>query len=148
MAREVQNYNKYENYIRVGHTATGSFGNYVCSDLQNFPTPATLIRNLHDVDVDAFTDLEGFTHRNRARNNVEDIEVTFPVCSDVDTQTILGMINYEWIYVELINKRTGNREIHKMYASDKKMGTFTIWKDTNNVWHTEDIDLTFSLTEE
>ena len=145
---EVQNYNKYENYIRVGHTATGSYGNYVCSDLQNFPTPATLTRNLHDVDKDAFTDLEGFTHRNRVRNNVEDIEVTFPVCSDLDTQTILNMINYEWIYVELINKRTGNREVHKMYASDKKMDTFKIFKDNNNNWCTEDIDLTFSLIEE
>ena len=148
MAREVVNYNKYENYIRIGHTATGSYGNYVCTDLQNFPTPASLKRQLHDVDKDAFTDLEGFTHRNRVRHNVEDIEVSFPMLSDADEQTILSMIDYEWVYVELVDKSTGNKKVHRMYASDKQWDTFRIWKDNQNNWHSEDIDFTFSLIEE
>ena len=145
---EAQDYNKYENYIRIGHTATGSYGNYVCTDLQDFPTPAALKRTLHDVDKDAFTDLEGFTHRNRVRHNVEDLEVTFPVCSDEDTKTILDMIDYEWVYVELYDKQSLTKKVHRMYASDKSMDTFKIFKDENDNWCTEDMDLTFSLIEE
>lgn len=148
MAREVQNYNKYENYIRVGHTATGSYGNYVCTDLQDFPTPSALTRNLHDVDKDAFTALDGFTKRNRVRHDAEDIELSYSVLSDADEQYILNRISPEWIYVELTNKKTGQKTVHKMYASDKKWDTFRIWKDSNNNWHTEDVDLTFSLVEE
>ena len=149
MAKQVQNYNKYENYIRIGHTGTKNpDGSYSCSDLQDFPTPAGLARKLHDVDKDAFTDLQGYTHRNRVRHDVEDIEVTFPVLSDADEQFILNMISPTWVYVELIDKKTGQKKVHKMYASDKEWSTFIIWKDENNNWHTEDVDLTFSLIEQ
>jgi hypothetical protein len=149
MAKEVQNYNKYENYIRIGHNGTKQpDGSYTCSDLQDFPTPATLHRALHDVDKDAFTDLQGYTHRNRVRHDVEDIEVSFPILSDVDAQYILNRISPEWIYVELIDKKTGQKKIHKMYASDKEWDTFLIFKDNQNNWHTEDVDLTFSLIEQ
>lgn len=139
MAKVVQNYNKYENYIRVGSSA---------NNLQNFPTPATLHRTLHDVDKDAFTDLQGYTHRNRVRHDVEDIEVSFPVLSVQDRATILNMISPTWIYVELVDAKTQQRKVIKMYASDKEWDTFLIYKDANNNWQTEDVDLTFSLIQE
>lgn len=145
---EAQNYNKYEDYIRIGHTATGSYGNYVCSDLQDFPTPSSLKRTLHDVDKDAFTDLEGFTHRNRVRHRVEDLELSYALLSDADEQYILNRISPEWIYVELLDQATGQRKVHKMYASDPQHDTFKLFKDENDNWCTEDIDLTFSLIEE
>lgn len=149
MTKVVQNYNKYENYIRIGHTGTKNpDGSYSCSDLQDFPTPASLHRTLHDVDKDAFTDLQGYTHRNRVRHDVEDIEVSFPVLSDADEQFILNMISPVWVYVELVDKKTGTRKVHKMYASDKEWDTFLIFKDDNQNWHTEDVDLTFSLIEQ
>ena len=61
------NYNKYENYIRIGSSA---------NNLQDFPTPTGLGRTLHDVDKDAFTDLLGYNHRNRVRHDVEDLTLT------------------------------------------------------------------------
>lgn len=139
MAKTVVNYNKYENYIRVGSSP---------NSLQNFPTPATLHRALHDVDKDAFTDLQGYTHRNRVRHDVEDIEVSFPVLSVQDRATILNMISPTWVYVELVDAKTQQRKVIKMYASDKEWDTFLIYKDANNNWQTEDVDLTFSLIQE
>ena len=201
MAKKVQNYNKYDGYIRVGHTATkNQDGTYNCTDLQAFPTPATLHRTLHDVDKDAFTDLQGYTHRNRVRHCAEDVEVSFPMCSIEDRAYILNRISPEWIYVELpdmkvleevkdnnnyikylrktddaifwydsTNNRlydanytqvspfnlsdytkylTNKRVVHKMYASDTEEDTFIIFKDSQNNWVSEDVDLTFSLIEE
>lgn len=142
-------YAKYENYIRIGHNGVkNADGSYSCSDLQNFPTPSSLGRTLHDTDKDPFTDLKGYTHRNRVRSEVDDIELSYNILSDDDESYILTRIKPEWIYVELINKRTKQRVVKKMYASDKKWDTFKVWKDENGNWHTEDVAFTFSLVEE
>ena len=103
----IMNYNKYEDYIRIGHNATqDSSGNWICSDLQDFPTPSTFGRTLHDVDYDAYTDLEGYTQRNRVRHDVEDIALAYNILSDDDEAYILNRISPEWIYVELTDKKT------------------------------------------
>ena len=131
------NFNKYENYIRVGHKADGS-------DLENFPTPSALGTTLHDLDKDPFTDLEGYTHRNRVRNDVLDIEISYEVLSDDDIAYILNRISTVWIYIELINKKTKQRSLHKMYASDKSFNTFKVWKDENGNW--KEIKSAFSVS--
>lgn len=41
-----------------------------------------------------------------------------------------------------------DRKTVKMYASDKQWDTFIIYKDSQNNWQTEDVDLTFSLIQE
>lgn len=149
MIKQVVNYNELNNYIRIGHTATkNNDGTYTCTDLQNFPAPAVLTRTLHDQDKDAYTDLKGYTHRNRIRHDVEDIEVSFPMLSDNDRAYILNLISPSWVYVELFDAKTKNKKCIKMYASDKQWDTFLIFKDSNNNWHTEDVDLTFSLIQE
>jgi hypothetical protein len=143
------NYNKYEDYIRVGHTATqDANGNWICTDLQDFPTPSTFGRTLHDVDVDAYTDLEGYTQRNRVRHDVEDVSIAYSILSDEDEQYILNRISPDWIFVELTDKKTGQKKVHKMYASDKEWDTFAIVKDQNDVWHTQDVEFGFSLVEQ
>ena len=145
----VKNYAKYENYIRIGHKGTeNSDGTYSCSDLQDFPTPSSLTRVLHDEDKDAYTDLKGYTHRNRVRHDIEDIRLSYNVLSEDDEQYILKRIGPQWIYVELTDKKTKTKKVHKMYASDKEWETFKVWKDDNNNWHTEDVAFTFSLVEE
>lgn len=142
-------YNKYEKYIRVGHNGVkNSDGTYSCTDLSDFPTPSTLGRTLHDVDVDAFTDLQGYTQRNRVRHDVEDIEISYNVVSDNDIAFILNRISPVWIYVELTDKKTKQKTVHKMYASDKKWDTFKVWVDEDGNWHEEDIAFTFSLVEQ
>lgn len=143
------NYNKYENYIRVGHTATqNADGTWNCTDLANFPTPSGFGRTLHDVDKDAFTDLEGYTQRNRIRHDVEDINLVYSVTSDDDEAYILNRISPEYIYVELIDKKTKQPTVHRMYASDKEWDTFKLYLDNEGEWHCEDVDFTFSLVEQ
>ena len=136
---EVIDYNKYENYIRVGN-ATNS--------LQDFPTPSSIGITLHDVDKDAFTDLQGYTHRNRVRHDVYDIELGYSVLSDNDLAYILNAISNEWVYIELIDKKTKTRTTHKVYASDKQFNTFRVVKDSNNNWRTIEQAFTVTLVEE
>lgn len=146
---EVMNYNKYETYIRVGHTATqNQDGTWNCTDLADFPTPSGFARTLHDEDRDAYTDLEGYTQRNRVRHDVEDIQLVYAVTSDDDEAYILNRISPQWIFVELVDKKTKQRAVHKMYASDKEWDTFKLFVDGQGNWHCEDVDFTFSLVEQ
>ena len=136
---DVEDYAKYENYLRMGNTS---------STLQNFPTPSSITVTLHDVDKDAFTDLQGYTHRNRVRHDVYDIEISYAVLSDNDLAAILNMISNEWVYLELIDKKTLTRTVHKVYASDKQFNTFRIVRDTNNDWRTIEEAFTVTFVEE
>lgn len=143
-------FNKYEKYIRIGHTATkNADGSYSCSDLQDFPTPSMLGRTLHDVDKDAYTDLKGYTHRNRVRHDVEDIAITYYTLSPNDEQYILNRISPVWVYVELTDKKTGQKKVHKMYASDKAWNVQQVMYDEETgKWYERDVDFQFSLVEE
>lgn len=132
---EAVDYNKYENYIRVGNSP---------QTLQDFPTPSSLGITLHDVDKDAFTDLRGYTHRNRVRHDVYDIELGYNILSDNDQAYILNALSNEWVYIELKDLKTQQRSIHKVYASDKQKDTMRVFKDDNNNWHA--INQAFSVT--
>lgn len=140
--------NTIEDYIRVGHTATGSYGNYVCTDLENFPTPSAITDELNDVDKDPFTDLEGFTHRNRVRTDVKGFTLEYSYL-DADTKSyLLKRIKPEWFYVEVIDSETKQKSIHKMYASGKKDGVFRARKDENGNWYNDYVDFVVSFVEE
>lgn len=136
-----QNFNKYETYIRIGHNPNGS-------DLQNFPTPSTIGRSLKDVDLDAYTDLRGYTQRNRVRHDVEQITLGYNVLSPNDEQYILNRISPEWIYVELTDKKTGGKSIHKMYASDKDWNVHRVIQNSDGSWYEQDVDFEVTLTEQ
>jgi hypothetical protein len=136
---DVVDYNKYENYIRVGSSP---------QSLQNFPTPSSIGVTLHDVDKDAFRDLQGYTHRNRVRHDVYDIQIGYNILSDNDLAFILNAISPQWVYVELIDKKTKQASVHKMYASDKAFNTFRVVKDSNNNWRTIEQAFSVSLVEE
>ena len=188
---EIIDYNKYENYIKVGNTSL---------TLEDFPTPSSIGYLLADVDKDAFTDLQGYTHRNRVRHDVLSLELGYAILSEEDLAFILNAISNEWIYVEIQDKKqvehtideneywkligknddatywydseneiiynnsyssTGVsqdindytqvvapvRTVHKMYASDKKFGSFRIVHDTSG-YHEIHQDFTVTLVEE
>ena len=92
--------------------------------------------------------MQGYTHRNRVRHDVLSLELGYSVLSDEDLQTILNAISNVWIYVEIKDKKTLQRSVHKMYASDKKFNAFRVWKDDNNNWQEEEQDFTVTLVEE
>lgn len=135
-------FNKYESYIRIGHNSDGS-------DLANFPTPSAVGRSLKDVDLDAYTDLRGYTQRNRIRHDVEQITLTYNVLSPTDESYILNRISPEWIYVELTDKKTGNKTLHKMYASDKDWNVHRVQYDAaTGSWYEQDVEFEVTLTEQ
>lgn len=140
MARIMQDFNKYESYIRVGHKADGS-------DMANFPTPSSIGRSLKDVDLDAYTDLRGYTQRNRIRHDVEQITLGYNVLSPDDEAYILNRISPVWIYVELTDKKTQAKTIHKMYASDKDWNVHWVIQNGSN-WYEQDVDFEVTLTEQ
>lgn len=132
-------YGKYENYIRVGASS---------DSLSNFPTPSTIGYTFSDVDKDPFTDLNGYTHRNRVRHDVLQLEIGYNVLGDEDIQYILNTISNVWVYVEVLDKHTRQKSVHKMYASDKKFNTFSVWKDSNGSWHEVSQDFSVTFVEE
>lgn len=189
-----------ENYIRLSHYATGSYGNYVvpneittthnntiyteyldssnniywynsteqkvynsswveqpsisissltkASYWINFPTPSEMPYTLNDVDKDPFTDLLGFTHRNRVRIDVLTFDLNYKYL-DEDTQAyVLQAIEPQWFYVEIINPKTKAKEIHKVYASSKKTNVRIATKDNSNNYHNDYIDFQVTLVEE
>ena len=141
MARVKQDFNKYESYIRIGHKADGS-------DLADFPTPSSISRGLRDVDLDAYTDLRGYTQRNRVRHDVEQITLGYAVLSPDDESYILNRISPVWIYVELTDKKTKQKKIHKMYASDKEWNVRWAMENADGSWYEQDIEFSVTLTEQ
>ncbi len=122
---EIIDYNKYENYIRVGNSA---------ASLKDFPTPSTLTITLHDVDKDAYTDLKGKTHRNRVRHDVYDIQLGYSVLSDADLAFILNAISNQWIYIEVpdakqVTHTTNGSGYWKLIG---KTDGATYWYNKNN----------------
>lgn len=138
MARERMNYNKYENYIKVGSST---------NNLAQFPTPSSVGYLLADVDKDPFTDLKGYTHRNRVRHDVLSLEVNFAVLSEDDIAYILNAISPVWFYVQIKDKKTQQLSTHKMYASDKQFNTFRVWEE-DGVFYEENSDFTVTFVEQ
>ena len=147
------NMNKVEylqNYIRVSHKATGSYGNYQVaeSDWLNFPTPSEMPYTLNDVDKDPFTDLRGFTHRNRVRIDVITVDLNYNYLND-DTQAyIIKNIKPQWFYIEIIHPETKEKVIKKVYASSKKTNVRIAKQDTNGNWYNDYVGFQVTLVEE
>ena len=196
----IDNVEYLENYIRISHYATGSYGNYsvpneittlhngttyvkylddndnvfwydetqeelydsawnldTTTELSSLtkasywfdvPTPSEMPYTLNDVDKDPFTDLLGFTHRNRVRTDVITFDLNYKYCND-DTQAyILQVIEPEWFYAEIINPKTKAKEIHKVYASSKQVNVRVVRKDENENYYNDYVDFQVTLVEE
>ena len=50
--------------------------------------------------------------------------------------------------MELIDKKTKQKKVHKVYASDKSFDTFKVWKDDNDNWHELKSEFSVSFVEE
>lgn len=135
---QVVNYGKYENYIKIGSSV---------SNLANLPTPSTVGYTLSDVDKDPFTDLQGYTHRNRVRHDVLSLQLGWNVLSENDIAYILNAISPVWVYVQIKDKKTQQVSTHKMYASDKAFGVFRVIHDSNG-FHEINQDFSVTLVEE
>ena len=136
------NFNKYESYIRIAHNSD-------FSDAENFPTPSSVGRSLKDLDLDAYTDLKGYTQRNRIRHDIEQITLSWNILSPEDEAYILNRISPVWFYVELTDKKTGEKSWHKMYASDKDWNVHRVQYDASTgTWYEQDADFEITFTEQ
>lgn len=114
----------------------------------NFPTPSSMPYTLNDVDKDPFTDLQGFTHRNRVRIDVLTFDCNYNYLDD-DTQAyVLQAIEPEWFYAEIINPKTKQKEIHKVYASSKKTNVRLVREDANHNLYNDYVDFQVTMVEE
>lgn len=150
MAINMNNVDYLENYIRVSHRASGSYGNYTVAagDWINFPTPSEMPYTLNDVDKDPFTDLKGFTHRNRVRVDVLTFDLNYKYLNE-DTQAyVLQTIEPEWFYVEIINPKTKTKQIKKVYASSKGTNVRIAKKDGNGNYYNDYVGFQVTLVEE
>ena len=132
-------YGKYENYIRVGE---------VGGTLYDLPTPSSVSYSFKDVDKDPFTDLQGYTQRNRVRHDVLQITFVWDTLGEDDIQYILNKVGSQWIDLECLDKHTKQKHRYKVYASDKDFDTWRAWKDNNNQWHDVLTALTITFTEQ
>lgn len=135
---ELVNYGKYENYIKIGSSV---------DSLNQLPTPSSVGYTLSDVDKDPFTDLQGYTHRNRVRHDVLSLELGWNILSESDIAYILNAISPVWVYVQVKDKKTQQLSTHKMYASDKAFDVFRVIED-NNGFHEINQDFSVTLVEE
>ena len=136
------NFNKYESYIRIAHNSD-------FSDAENFPTPSSVGRSLKDLDLDAYTDLKGYTQRNRIRHDIEQITLSWNILSPEDESYILNRISPVWFYVELTDKKTGEKTWHKMYVSDKDWNVHRVQYDAStDTWYEQDTDFEVTFTEQ
>lgn len=133
------NYNKYENYIRAGSSP---------NNLSPFPTPSSVGYSLKDEDLDPFTDLKGYTHRNRVRHDVLQLEIGFNALGEDDIAFILNTISPEWFYIELKDKKTKQRKTYKVYASDKDFNVFRVIKDSQGNFNEIFQEFSVTLTEQ
>ena len=118
------------------------------SDWLSFPTPSEMPYTLNDVDKDPFTDLRGFTHRNRVRIDVLSINLNYKYLNE-DTQAyVLQAIEPEWFYIEIIHPKTKKRSIHKVYASSKKFNVFKVIQNESGEYVNDYIDFQVTLVEE
>lgn len=135
---ELVNYGKYENYIKIGSSV---------NNLSQLPTPSSVGYTLSDVDKDPFTDLQGYTHRNRVRHDVLSLQLNWNILSESDIAYILNAISPVWVYVQVKDKKTQQLSTHKMYASDKQFDVFRVIED-NNGFHEINQDFSVTLVEE
>lgn len=150
MAININNIGHLEKYIRVSHRATGSAGNYVVnpSDWVNFPTPSDMPYTLNDVDKDPFTDLQGYTHRNRVRTDVLTVDLNYNYLNEDEIAYVLQTISPEWFYIEIIHPKTNQRSIHKVYASSKSVSVRTVKQDSNQNYHNDYVSFGVTLVEQ
>ena len=135
---ELVNYGKYENYIKIGSSV---------NNLSQLPTPSSVGYTLSDVDKVPFTDLQGYTHRNRVRHDVLSLQLNWNILSESDIAYILNAISPVWVYVQIKDKKTQQLSTHKMYASDKQFDVFRVIEDDNG-FHEINQDFSVTLVEE
>lgn len=91
--------------------------NRIIVDGVDLPLPSTVPIELNDVDLDAYTNTDGYTQRNRVREDVESLEFSYNVINGIELNSLLNTTNKVWMNVSWYSEKAGARVTHKFYRS-------------------------------
>lgn len=91
--------------------------NKIVVDNEDLPLPSTFPIELNDVDLDAYTNTDGYTIRNRVREDVESLEINYGVLNGVELNQLLNITKKQWMNVSWFSEKENSRVTHKFYRS-------------------------------
>lgn len=111
-----------------------------------FPYTPTHDAAQEDVDLDAYTNLEGYTVRNRVRHDVKTLDFNIPYMSGAELHQLLVMRDPVWFNASFFDEVEWKMVTKKMYCSTPKYRKEYIDKTNpnNNIY----ADIQFSFVEE
>lgn len=91
--------------------------NRVIVDDEDLPFPSTLPVSLNDVDLDPFTNTDGYTIRNRVREGVVSLEFFYNVLNGHELNQLLNLTKKVWMNVNWFHEKEDKRVTQKFYRS-------------------------------
>ena len=100
----------------------------------------------NDVDKDAYTNLKGYTVRNRVRHDVKTLDFNIPTMTGAELKQLLDMRNPVWFQCTFFDESEWKIVTKKMYCSSPKYKKYYI--DKNNPLNNIYTDVQFGFVEE
>lgn len=111
-----------------------------------FPFTPTMSAAQEDVDRDSYTNLEGYTIRNRVRHDVKTLDFNIPYMTGPELHSLLNLRNDVWFNCSFFDEDSYSIITVKMYCSSPKYTKYYIDNENpnNNVY----TDVQFSFIQE
>lgn len=111
-----------------------------------FPYTPTHEAGLNDVDLDAYTNLEGKTVRNRVRHDVHTLDFNIPSMTGEEMKQLMEMRHPVWFECSFWDESSWSMVTKKMYCSSPKYTKYYIDKEDplKNIY----TDVQFGFVEE
>ena len=85
-----------------------------------FPYTPTFDAGQNDVDLDAYTNLQGYTIRNRIRHDVKTLDFNVPVMSGIEMKSLMEMRSPVWFQCTFFDETEWKMITKTMYCSSPK----------------------------
>lgn len=108
-----------------------------------FPFTPTHDAAQEDVDLDAYTNLEGYTIRNRVRHDVKTLDFNIPYMNGSELHQLLAMRDGVWLNVSFFDEVAWGMVTKKMYCSTPKYHKEYIDKSNPNKNIYTDVQFSF-----
>lgn len=119
--------------------------NKITVDGSDLPLPSTLPIELNDVDLDSYTNTDGYTIRNRVREDVESLEINYGVLNGVELNQLLNITKKVWMQVGWFSEKANQRVTHKFYRSKINYTKYYVCENPLDCRYT---DITFTFVQQ
>lgn len=113
---------------------------------EEFPFTPVHDAGQNDVDLNSYTNLKGYTVRNRVRHDVKTLDFNIPTMTGAELKKILDMRDPVWFNCTFFDESEWKIVTKKMYCSSPKYKKYYI--DKNNLLNNIYTDIQFSFVEE